>query len=349
MIRPVYWAGDSVVMIDQKALPHEERYLTFQDYRDVANAIRDMTVRGAPAIGIAAAMGIALGIGRSPASTPGALADEFQRICTEFATTRPTAYNLFWAIDRMTDRFRRLCEDNAGIDDVRRALRDKAVAIAADDIERNRRMGAFGNTLFPHGGGILTHCNAGALATGGYGTALGVIRALHEAGKPVHVYVDETRPVLQGARLTAWEMKKEGIPATLIADTAAGACMKQGKIDGVIVGADRIAANGDTANKIGTYSLAVLAHAHGIPLYVAAPFSTIDFTTKEGADIPIEERSAEEVLSVGGVRTAPDGIDVYNPAFDVTPCHLIDAIITERGIVTAPYDQGLKTYSTDEE
>jgi len=348
MIRPVYWAGDSVVMIDQKALPHKERYLTFHDYQDVANAIRDMTVRGAPAIGIAAAMGIALGIDRSPASTPAALADAFQRVCREFETTRPTAYNLFWAIDRMTECFRRLREDNAGIDGVRHALREEAVAIAEDDIDRNRRMGLFGSTLFPEGGGILTHCNAGALATGGYGTALGVIRALHEAGKPVHVYVDETRPVLQGARLTAWEMKKEGIPATLITDTAAGACMKQGKIDAVIVGADRIAANGDTANKIGTYSLAVLAHAHKIPLYVAAPFSTIDFKTEKGADIPIEERNMEEVLAVGGVRIAPEGIDVYNPAFDVTPYHLIEAIITERGVVTAPYDRLLKTYSTDE-
>jgi len=340
MIRPVYWDDGGVVLIDQKALPLREISLVCRDYHEVIDAIKDLTVRGAPAVGIAAAMGIALGAAAAPAESKEAFQRAFFRICDEFSRTRPTAVNLFWAIDRMKQCLETRWETS--IASIRKALVEEAVAICDEDVEANRRIGASGQELVRAGDSILTHCNAGALATGGYGTALGVIRAAHEAGKGIHVFVDETRPVLQGGRLTAWELKKEAIPATLITDNMAGFLMKQGKIDLVIVGADRIAANGDTANKIGTYSLAVLAEAHGIPFYVAAPLSTIDRARPDGDGIPIEERDAGEVASLGGIRTAPDGIDVYNPAFDVTPHRYITAIITNRGILRPPYQREIE-------
>ncbi len=382
-IRTVYWDKDSVVMIDQKALPREERTVVCRDYPEVIAAIDDLTVRGAPAIGVATAMGIALGLLRSPADTLEGLTDAFSAICRAFAQSRPTARNLFWAIERMTRRFeanRALAAGSAtpresrtgrrrkGMEPrqatlfstremeppggdpfaeswgrtIRQALIEEAIRIGEEDIAVNRRMGAHGQALLADGDRVLTHCNAGALATAGYGTALGVIRAARDAGKKLHVYIDETRPVLQGARLTAWEMVREGIPATLIADNMAGFLMQQGKIDKVIVGADRIAANGDTANKIGTYGLAVLASAHGIPFYVAAPLSTIDTSLPDGAAIPIEERHGDELRRLCGVATAPEGIDVYNPAFDVTPHRLISAIITEAGLAKPPYDEMIK-------
>ena len=375
-IRTIYWENNTVVMIDQKALPAVEQYVTCHEYGQVIDAIDDLTIRGAPAIGVAAAMGIALGLLHDSAESEDALDFSFEAICQRFSQSRPTARNLFWAIERMRHCYeaarmspaegkrgrkpRRadqpkqtqqisLFEDldsghrdgNAmevhGIQRVKKALVDEAIRIAGEDISINRQIGSHGKALIKDGDRILTHCNAGALATAGYGTALGVIRAAWEEGKKIHVFVDETRPVLQGARLTAWEMMKEGIPATLITDNMAGFLMKQGKIDKIIVGADRIAANGDTANKIGTYSLAVLARAHSIPLYVAAPLSTIDISIKDGSAIPIEERKPGEVTGIGGACTAPEGMAVYNPAFDVTPHDLIAAIITEAGIIEQPF------------
>ena len=335
MIKTIVWKNNAIVLIDQNALPVTERYVTCRHYHEVISAIKDLTVRGAPAIGVAAAMGVALGA-LSISSIP---AEKFRKqiiaICDQIARARPTARNLFWALERM-----KKCMDNAissGKQNLVRELVDEAKRICSDDITINRQMGKHGRALFADGDNILTHCNTGALATAGYGTALGVIRAAHEQGKKLHVYVDETRPVLQGARLTAWEMKKEKIPATLITDNMAGFLMQQGKIDKIIVGADRIAVNGDTANKIGTYSLAVLAKAHGIPFYVAAPLSTFDFSIKTGASIPIEERSGDEVAHFRGISTAPRGMKVYNPAFDVTPARFISAIITEKGVITRPY------------
>ena len=383
-IRTLFWENDAVVMIDQKALPEVERYITCRESDQVIEAINDLTIRGAPAIGVAAAMGIAVGMLRSPAASRQDFAAAFEDLCRCFSETRPTARNLFWAIERMTRAFaqalaaeerepagirpRRVRKEKASAQSslfdaldivtpepaverpwgqsIRDALIKEAIRIGEEDIDINRRMGRHGQSLIQDGDRILTHCNAGALATAGYGTALGVIRAAWAEGKRLHVFVDETRPVLQGARLTAWEMMKEGIPATLITDNMAGFLMHQGKIDKIIVGADRIAANGDTANKIGTYSLAVLAKAHGIPLYIAAPLSTIDISLADGTTIPIEERHPGEVQCLGGVRTAPEGIDVYNPAFDVTPHELIAAIITEAGIAEPPYDQMIKTLLT---
>jgi len=333
MIETISWTGNTVVMIDQRALPHEERYLTCRTYREVIDAINGMAIRGAPAVGIAAAMGIALGALAVP---EGRLQKEFPRICDAFARTRPTAVNLFWAIDRMKARF----EDTAPpVDEesVKKALIDEARRIHTEDIETNRSIGAHGKELLRDGDTVLTHCNAGALATGGYGTALGVIRAAQEEGKKIRVLVDETRPVLQGARLTAWEMQREGIDATLITDGMAGALMHRGEVDRVLVGADRIAANGDTANKIGTYTLAVLARENKLPFYVAAPISTIDPRTRTGGEIPIEERNEEEVLEFHGTRIAPQGVHARNPAFDVTPHRYITAIITQRGIMTKPF------------
>lgn len=342
MIRTIYWDNDSVVMIDQKALPLTERRLAFRNYRDVIAAIRDLTIRGAPAIGVAAAMGIALGALGLPAERPGDMRKDFLRICDEFARSRPTARNLFWAIERMKRCFER---ESAGTSDagrVKKTLVAEAIRIGEEDIETNRRIGLNGSRFISDGDSILTHCNAGALATAGYGTALGVIRAARDDGKTVHVYAGETRPVLQGARLTCWELQKEGIPATLITDGMAGSLMHRGKISLVLVGADRIAANGDTANKIGTYPLAVLARENNVPFYVAAPLSTIDIRVRGGRDIPIEERGEEEVSAFGGVRTAPEGTKVYNPAFDVTPHRYITAIITEAGIATRPFGKGIK-------
>ncbi|MBT8491057.1 MAG: S-methyl-5-thioribose-1-phosphate isomerase [Deltaproteobacteria bacterium] len=340
MIRTIYWENDTVVMIDQKALPLEETSVTCRNYRDVITAIKDLTIRGAPAIGIAAAMGIALGMLHQSASSREEFNNHFYGMCNEFAQARPTAVNLFWAIERMKKCFE--CVGTSDINDAKRALVDEAILIGDEDIAINRQMGINGRTLVTSGDTILTHCNAGALATGGYGTALGVVRAAHEEGKELHVFVDETRPVLQGARLTAWEMKKENIPATLITDNMAGFLMKQGKINLVIVGADRIAANGDVANKIGTYSLAILAKEHSVPFYIAAPLSTIDMALHSGDEIPIEERDKTEVSQFHGVRTAPEGVAVYNPAFDVTPHRYITAIITEAGIARPPYERSIR-------
>ncbi|MDD5722624.1 MAG: S-methyl-5-thioribose-1-phosphate isomerase [Syntrophales bacterium] len=341
MIKTISWERDTVVMIDQRALPHEERYLTCRTYQDVIDAINDMAIRGAPAVGIAASMGIALGTLNAPEEK---LKKDFYRICDAFARTRPTAVNLFWAIDRMKSRFELECVSgpNLDADRVRRALVDEALRILEEDIVANRQMGDHGKGLIRDGDTILTHCNAGALATGGYGTALGVIRAAHEEGKSLHVMVDETRPLLQGARLTAWEMHREGIPATLITDSMAGSLMQRGMVNLILVGADRIAANGDTANKIGTYSLAVLAMENRVPLYVAAPLSTIDRYTRTGRGIPIEERSEDEVLGFHGTQTAPQGVHACNPAFDVTPNRYITAIITEKGIITKPFGRKIK-------
>jgi methylthioribose-1-phosphate isomerase len=335
MIKTIFWKNNSVVLIDQNALPLVEKYVACKSYKEVISAIKDLTVRGAPAIGVAAAMGAALGALHLPSLSSKEFRRKFSAICEEIAQSRPTARNLFWALERM-----KKCFDEAilsGKRDLVKELINEAKRICLEDIEINRQMGKYGNSLLADGDNILTHCNAGALATAGYGTALGVIRAAREEGKKLHVYVDETRPVLQGARLTAWELKKEKIPFTLITDNMAGFLMQQGKIDKIIVGADRITANGDTANKIGTYSLAVLAQAHRIPLYVAAPLSTIDVSLKTGAAIPIEERKSEEVTHFKGVRSAPAGTKVYNPAFDVTPAKYITAIITEKGILTKPY------------
>jgi methylthioribose-1-phosphate isomerase len=353
-IRTLFWEDNQVVMIDQKALPLEERTLVCTRYEDVIAAINDLTVRGAPAIGVAAAMGIALGACRILAATPATYRRDFMAICHAFARTRPTARNLFWAIERMQGCFEKaLTPDTSaspsGKEDARpftpekicQALIAEAIRICEEDIAVNRKMGANGRSLIKDGDRILTHCNAGALATAGYGTALGVIRAACEEGKKIHVFVDETRPVLQGARLTAWELMKENIPATLITDSMAGSLMQRGKIDLVITGADRIAANGDTANKIGTYVLAVLAKENSIPFYIAAPRSTIDLSLKTGDEIPIEERSGEEVIAFQGACCAPAGMPVYNPAFDVTPHRYITAIITEAGIVRPPFEKNL--------
>ena len=339
-IRTIFWENNAVVLIDQNALPHKERYLRFTDYRDVVAAIKDLTIRGAPAIGVAAALGIALGTLKFSPKSKEDLKTAFYEICTQFSLTRPTARNLFWAIERMKKRFEEVLLSD--LDEIKKALVEEAIRVCEEDIAINQRIGINGRSLIRDGDNILTHCNAGALATAGCGTALGVIRAAFEEGKKIHVFVDETRPVLQGARLTAWELKKENILATLIADNMAGFLMKQGKIDKIIVGADRIAANGDTANKIGTYSIAVLAKEHSISFYVAAPLSTIDISIQSGDDIPIEERNGDEITTIRGVKVAPEGVNVYNPAFDVTPHSLIAGFITEEGIISPPYKVNFK-------
>jgi methylthioribose-1-phosphate isomerase len=364
MIKTIVWKNNSVILIDQNALPLEERYVTCRKYQEVISAIKDLTIRGAPAIGVAAAMGAALGALEIPQQSPEKFRQKFFAICNEIAGSRPTARNLFWALERM-----KKCLDdaisssenvpffnpspcdgggkgegvkNSNSNHLIKELIAEAKRICTEDIEINRQMGKYGSALFADGNNVLTHCNAGALATAGYGTALGVLRAAKAQGKKIHVYVDETRPVLQGARLTAWELKKEKIPATLITDNMAGFLMQQGKIDKIIVGADRIAANGDTANKIGTYSLAVLANAHSVPFYVAAPLSTIDATLRTGGEIVVEERAGAEVTHWRGVQYAPDGIKIYNPAFDITPSKYITAIITENGILQKPYHQSIR-------
>ena len=334
LIKTVFWKKNAVVLIDQNALPLVERQVVCSDYRQVIAAIRDLTVRGAPAIGVAAAMGAALGALAFASEPIEKFKKKFNVLCDEIAAARPTARNLFWALERMKKHLDEVVR--SGKRNPARELVREAKRICAEDIAVNREMGRRGAALFSDGDHVLTHCNAGALATAGYGTALGVLRAAAAEGKKLHVYVDETRPVLQGARLTAWEMKKEKIPATLICDNMAGSLMRQGKINKVIVGADRIAANGDAANKIGTYPLAVLARAHRVPFYIAAPLSTFDFSLKTGAEIPIEERRAGEVTTFRGVPAAPKGMKVYNPAFDVTPARLISAIITEKGILAPP-------------
>lgn len=334
-IRTIRWQDGAVVMIDQRALPLAERYTTCTDYRQVIAAINDLTIRGAPAIGVAAALGLALGMRGFTGDGEGEAEGEFGKLCDLFAQARPTARNLFWAIERMKTCYGRL--GKADLREKQGALLAEALAIREEDIANNRLLGNHGQALIVAGANVLTYCNAGALATAGYGTALGVIRAAREAGKALHVYACETRPVLQGARLTAWELMKENIPATLITDNMAGWIMSQGKVDCVLVGADRIAANGDVANKVGTYSLAVLAREHHIPFYVAAPLSTLDLQTVCGGEITIEERSPEEVSSFHGHRTAPTGIGIYNPAFDITPERFVTAIITERGVVRPDY------------
>ena len=335
MIKTILWKNNAVVLIDQNALPLAEKYITCKSYKEVIACIKDLTVRGAPAIGVAAAMGAALGALHFPSLSPERFRHNFFAICDEIAQSRPTARNLFWALERMKE-FAALKNKESQSQRVK-ALITEARNICSEDIEINRKMGQNGSRFLADGDNILTHCNAGALATAGYGTALGVIRAAKEQGKKLHVYVDETRPVLQGARLTAWELKKEKIHHTLITDNMAGFLMSQKKIDKIIVGADRIAANGDTANKIGTYTLAVLAKAHRIPFYIAAPVSTIDFSLKTGAGIPIEERKSDEVTHFKGVHSAPEGTKVYNPAFDMTPARFITAIVTEKGILRKPF------------
>src|SRR5262249_5969131 len=310
-------------------------------------AIRDMIVRGAPAIGVSAAMGVALGVRDSKAQTYRELQPEFDEICSVIAATRPTAVNLFWAIQRMRNRLEQLT--SASIDEIKSALIREAQQMHAEDIAACKTMGRNGAVLMPASGGVLTHCNAGALATCGYGTALGVIRAAVEAGKKIHVFADETRPFLQGSRLTAWELTQDGIPTTVISDNMAGVMMKQGKIAAVVVGADRIAANGDVANKVGTYTVAVLAKEHGIPFFVAAPWSTVDLATPDGDGIPIEQRSAREVTHFAGKQITPDGIRVENPAFDVTPHRYVAAIITERGLARAPYSESLQALTNEAE
>jgi methylthioribose-1-phosphate isomerase len=346
MIKTVTWKNNTVVLIDQNALPLAEIYVACRSYQEVISAIKDLTVRGAPAIGVAAAMAAALGAVALPPAPQEKFRQEFYRICDEIARSRPTARNLFWALERMKNSLDKALA--SGRKNLVRELISEARKVGAEDIESNRQMGINGNVLIADGDNILTHCNAGALATAGYGTALGVLRAAQEQGKKLHVYVDETRPVLQGARLTAWELKKEKIPATLITDNMAGFLMQQGKIDKIIVGADRIAANGDTANKIGTYSLAVLACEHGVPFYVAAPLSTIDVSLKNGSAIPIEERPDKEVTHFRGMQTAPDGTTVYNPAFDITPAKFISAIITEKGVIKKPYRQSIRSLLKDQ-
>ena len=332
---------DAVVMIDQRKLPGVEKYLRCKTAPEVARAIKTMVIRGAPAIGVAAAMGIALGMRRSKATGTRQFAVEFNKVCDLMAATRPTAVNLFWAIDRMKRAFGAGARAGESVDELRRRLDTESDAIHDEDLASCKTMGRHGAEVVPAGARILTHCNAGALATAGYGTALGVIRAAAEQGKVVQVYADETRPFLQGARLTAWELVRDEVPTTVIAESMAGPLMRQGGIDLVVVGADRIAANGDVANKIGTYTVATLARAHGVPFYVAAPLSTIDLATPDGSGIPIEQRNAREMTHMGPIRLTPDGASVWNPAFDVTPHELIAGIITERGIARPPYGESL--------
>jgi methylthioribose-1-phosphate isomerase len=344
MIKTVEWTKEGVRMLDQRLLPTEEKYLTLRSYEEVADAIKTMVVRGAPAIGVSAAMGLALGANQSVGTSVADLEFDFTFMCKVMGATRPTAVNLFWAIERMRGVIARAKTETRDVEEIKKRLVDEALAIFQEDIESNRALGRFGADLIADGATVLTHCNAGALATAGdYGTALGVIRAAIDAGKRVAVIADETRPFLQGSRLTAWELAKDNIPVTVITDSMAGHVMKQGKVDCVVVGADRIAANGDAANKIGTYMVAVLAKQHSIPFYVAAPISTIDLSIASGEQIPIEERDAREVTHVRGQQLAPDGVDVHNFAFDVTPNKLIAAIITDRGVARPPYDESLRT------
>jgi methylthioribose-1-phosphate isomerase len=346
MIKTLEWTDDGVRFIDQTKLPTEETYVTCKSYEEVADAIRTMIVRGAPALGVTAAMGVALGVRDSQAANQEGLKRDLDRICEVLAATRPTAVNLFWGIRRMRTKFEQLSAQP--VRDIKRELIAEAQRMLVEDLAANRAMGKHGAVLLPSSGGILTHCNAGALATSGdYGTALGVIRAAVESGKKLHVFADETRPFLQGSRLTAWELMKDNIPTTVIADNMAGAMMQQHKIDAVVVGADRIAANGDVANKIGTYTVAVLAKEHGIPFYVAAPFSTVDLETPDGSGIPIEQRASREVTHLAGKQIAPDGVGVENPAFDVTPASYVTAIITERGVARAPYAEALRGLAED--
>jgi len=345
MIPTLEWTPTGVRLLDQLQLPGTVAYRLCPDYRAVAQGIRDMIIRGAPAIGVAAAMGVALGVKRSPAETVAALRNELDAICDTLAATRPTAVNLFWAIARM----RRCFEATAAVEQpqpaalaaLRAALETEALRIYHEDIAINHAIGRHGAVLMPDSGRVLTHCNAGALATAGYGTALGVIRAAVESGKTIEVYADETRPYLQGARLTAWELQQDGIPTTVITDNMAGHFLQRGAIQAVVVGADRIAANGDVANKIGTYSVAVLARENNVPFYVAAPLSTLDLSLPDGSRIPIEERAAREVTHLNGTALTPEGVAVANPAFDITPHRYVSGIITEAGVARAPFLESL--------
>ena len=338
MSAPIEWLpGSRVRLIDQTRLPREEVYVETSDYRDLARAIREMRVRGAPLIGITAAYALALAARQAAASEKDALLAALREAASELRATRPTASNLAWALERML----RLAEEDGDARAAADALEAEAVRIHQEDIDACRRIGANGAALLPAGVSLLTHCNTGSLATGGYGTALGVVRAAWEQGKLEHVYITETRPLLQGARLTAWELQRDGIPFTLIVDGAAGQLLRRGLAAAVVVGADRIAANGDVANKVGTYPLAVLARENGVPFYVAAPTSTIDPGTPGGDQIPIEERAAEEVTALAGVPTAPEGVAAANPAFDLTPAEYATAIITENGVAGPPYEQSL--------
>lgn len=344
MLPTIEWQGDAVVMIDQRKLPGQEVWVRCTTGAEVARAIKTMVIRGAPAIGVAAAMGLALAMKRSSATGTAKFAAEFQKTCDLLAGTRPTAVNLFWAIDRMKQAFAASVQAGASVAELQVVLEREALAIEAEDVRQCRDLGAHGAALVPEGGRILTHCNAGALATAGYGTALGVVRAAADAGKQISVYADETRPFLQGARLTAWELVRDGIDTTVITDNMAATLMGQGLIDLVVVGADRIAANGDVVNKIGTYGVAILAREHGIPFFVAAPTSTLDLSMPSAAEIPVEERAADEVRGVslfGRAASSPDA-PVANPAFDRTPARLVSAIITEQGVHRAPYERSLR-------
>ena len=341
-VKTIEWTPEGVRLIDQRLLPLQEQYLLCRSYQEVAGAIRSMAVRGAPAIGVAAAMGIALGVRQSQATGRDALKAEFRQITETLAATRPTAVNLFWAIGRMRELFDSLAKQEESSETIGKKLEQEAQKILEEDVAANKAMGGHGASLIPAGKTVMTHCNAGALATAGYGTALGVIRSAIAEGKNVDVLSLETRPFLQGARLTAWELQKDEIPTTLISDSMAGHFLHSGRVGCVVVGADRIAANGDVANKIGTYSVAVLAKENKVPFYVAAPLSTVDLDIASGESIPIEQRSGSEVTSIQGVRIAPEGIAVFNPAFDVTPHSYVSAIITERGVARAPYFESLQ-------
>jgi methylthioribose-1-phosphate isomerase len=341
MLPTIARESDAVVMIDQRKLPVDEVYVRCRTAQEVARAIKTMVIRGAPAIGVAAAWGIALGMRNSKATGTQKFATEFFKVCELMAATRPTAVNLFWAIERMKRTFAAAAEAGESVEQIKDRLDAEAQLIHDEDVASCRAIGAFGAAVVPGDARILTHCNAGALATAGYGTALGVVRGAVEAGKQVAVFADETRPFLQGARLTAWELMRDHIDTTVITDNMAGTMMRQGHVDLVVVGADRIAANGDVANKVGTYAVAVLAKAHGIPFYVAAPVSTVDLNTPDGSRIPIEERNEREVTHVGSARLTPGGARIRNPAFDVTPAEYVTAIVTERGIARPPYGETL--------
>jgi methylthioribose-1-phosphate isomerase len=343
--QPIEWTGRGVVMLDQRRLPAEEIFYTYTDYREVAKAIREMVIRGAPAIGVAAAMGAALGVLHSSAKSVEALGVEFMEICDTLAKTRPTAVDLFWALERMKRRFAELAAENSDLGRIKQKMVEEAQQVHLEKRATDEAMGRFGAEFMPHEGQVMTQCNAGALATGGIGSALGVIRIAFEQGKKIHVIVPETRPYLQGARLTAWELHKAGIPLTLITDNMVGHFLKTGKVGAVVTGADRIASNGDTANKIGTYQIAVLAKENNIPFYIAAPISTFDLSILDGEHIPIEERSAAEVTHLQGVRIAPD-VHAAHPAFDVTPARYIAAIFTERGVARAPYADSLRALAS---
>ena len=338
---PIKWTDSGVVMLDQRRLPGEEIHLTYTDYQGVAKAIHEMVIRGAPAIGVAAAMGVAIGVQKSKASSVEALKEELAGICEILAKTRPTAVDLFWALERMKGRFQQLVDSGADLDTIRRELVAEAKEVHQEKWATDEAIGRFGADYLPKNGQVMTQCNAGALATAGIGSALGVIRVAYEQGHKLHVLVPETRPYLQGARLTAWELYRGGIPLTLITDNMVGHFLNTGKVGAIVTGADRIAANGDTANKIGTYSMAVLAKENNVPFYIAAPVSTFDLSIPDGEHIPIEERSSEEVTHIRGVRIAPD-VNAAHPAFDVTPNRYIHAIFTERGVAKAPYTESLK-------